>query len=99
MAQRRTTPSTMSTIILTLVFTGRRRADVFAVKAGDFSVENGRTFYAYRGKGGRTGRRELPAPAAEAIKVWLEAAGRDLLTMRPEDSLWPNLRISELDPR
>jgi integrase len=82
-------------IILTLVFTGRRRAEVFALKAGDLSVENGRTFYAYRGKGGKRGRRELPSPAAEAIKAWLEAAGWNLLTMRPEGSLWPNPRTGK----
>jgi integrase/recombinase XerC len=82
-------------IILTLVFTGRRRAEVFGLKAGDLSAENGRTFYAYRGKGGKTGRRELPAPAVEAINAWLGATGRVLLTMRPEDSLWPNPRTGK----
>jgi site-specific recombinase XerD len=82
-------------IILTLVFTGRRRAEVFGLKAGDLSVENGRTFYAYRGKGGKTGRRELPAPAAEAIQSWLASAGRDLYTMPAENSLWPNPRTGK----
>jgi site-specific recombinase XerD len=77
-------------IILTLVFTGRRRAEVFGLKAGDLSVENGRTYYAYRGKGGKTGRRELPAPAAEAIRGWLAATGRDLRTLPAQASLWPN---------
>ena len=82
-------------IILTLVFTGRRRAEVFGLKAGDLSLDNGRTFYTYRGKGGKAGRRELPAPAAEAIVAWLGATGRELGTMSTSESLWPNLRTGE----
>jgi site-specific recombinase XerD len=82
-------------ITLTLVFTGRRRAEVFGLKASNLTTENGRTFYAYRGKGGKTGRRELPAPAAEAIRAWLAAAGRDLLTMKSDASLWPNRRTGK----
>jgi site-specific recombinase XerD len=77
-------------IILTLVFTGRRRAEVFGLKAGDLTTENGRTYYSYRGKGGKAGRRELPGPAVEAIRIWLDAAGRNLETMKADNSLWPN---------
>ena len=55
-------------IILTLVLTGRRRAEVLNMKAGDLSIEGDRTYYTYRGKGGKQGRRELPQPALEAIK-------------------------------
>ena len=79
-------------IILTLVFTGRRRAEVFGLRAGDLSFENGRTFYSYRGKGGKAGRRELPAPATEAILAWLGTTGRELVNMQASESLWPNLR-------
>jgi len=79
-------------IILSLVFTGRRRAEVFGLKAGDLTDDGGRTYYVYRGKGGKTGRRELPTPAVEAIRVWLAAAGRDVAAMKPDDSIWPNLR-------
>ncbi len=82
-------------IILTLVFTGRRRAEVFGLKAGDLTDDGGRTYYVYRGKGGKTGRRELPTPATEAIRVWLAASGRDLATMKAEDSIWPNLRTGK----
>jgi integrase len=63
---------------------------VFGLKAGDLTTENGRTYYSYRGKSGKAGRRELPGPAVEAIRVWLDAAGRDLTTMKAGDSLWPN---------
>ncbi len=78
-------------IILTLVLTGRRRAEVLGMKAGSISFEGG-VFYTYRGKGGKTGKRELPRPALEAIETWLASQGKDLTTMRPEDSLWPDKR-------
>jgi site-specific recombinase XerD len=77
-------------IILTLVLTGRRRAEVINMKAGNLSIDGDRTYYTYRGKGGKTGRRELPKPAADAIKVSLAAFGKSLVTMKPEESLWPS---------
>lgn len=77
-------------IILTLVLTGRRRAEVLAMKAGDISGESGRVFYSYRGKGGKTGRRELPLPAFEAINVWLASLGLTLNSMATDASLWPS---------
>jgi site-specific recombinase XerD len=80
-------------IILTLVLTGRRRAEVLGLKAGDLSDE-GSAFYSYRGKGGKTGKRELPRPALEAIEAWLTSIGRSLATMAAEDSLWPDTRNS-----
>jgi site-specific recombinase XerD len=76
-------------IILTLVLTGRRRAEVLGMKAGDISEEAGRILYAYRGKGGKTGRRELPPPAYDAIRIWLASTGRSLAAMAPDESLWP----------
>jgi integrase/recombinase XerC len=56
-------------IILTLVLTGRRRAEVMGLKVGDISDE-GSAFYTYKGKGGKTGKRELPRPALDAIEAW-----------------------------
>ncbi len=53
-------------LLLTFVLTGRRRAEVIGLTAGDISVEDERAFYSYRGKGGKRGRRELPRPAYEA---------------------------------
>jgi len=50
-------------IILTLTFTGRRRAEVLGMTAGSLSIEGGTVYYTYRGKGGKTGKRELPRPA------------------------------------
>ena len=76
-------------IILTLVLTGRRRAEVLAMKAGDISQVAGRVFYAYRGKGGKAGRRELPLPAYEAINAWLAGKGHALTSMASDVSIWP----------
>jgi integrase/recombinase XerD len=75
-------------IILTLVLTGRRRAEVIGLKAGHLTIEGGTWVYAYRGKGGKTGRRELPLPAYEAICVTLADAGKTLSSMAPDESLW-----------
>ncbi len=75
-------------IILTLVLTGRRRAEVIGLRAGDISIEDRTPFYTYRGKGGKQGRRELPRPACEAICRSLTDAGADLATMDPGASLW-----------
>jgi site-specific recombinase XerC len=79
-------------IILTLVMTGRRRAEVLGMTAGSISVED-RVFYTYRGKGGKTVKRELPQPAYDAITGWLAALGRSLEAIAPDDdSLWPDIR-------
>src|SRR5664280_1430327 len=75
-------------ILLTLVLTGRRRAEVIGLRAGDLSVEGETCFYAYRGKGGKRGRRELPHPALKAIRATLADVGKDLPTMAPDESLW-----------
>ena len=76
--------------ILTLVLTGRRRAEVINMKASNLSVDGDRTYYTYRGKGGKQGRRELPQPAVEAIRAELSAFSKNLATMKPEESLWPS---------
>src|SRR2546428_10155736 len=76
-------------ILLTLLLTGRRRAEVMGLRAGDLSVEGETVFYGYRGKGGRTGRRELPRPAFEAIVRTLADWGKELTAMAPAGSVWP----------
>jgi site-specific recombinase XerD len=75
-------------ILLLLVLTGRRRSEAIGLKAGDIESEGGKVFYRYRGKGGKTGRRELPRPAFEAIELTLADAGRGLASMAPSESLW-----------
>ncbi len=77
-------------IILTLVLTGRRRAEVLGMKVGDITLDGNQTYYIYRGKGGKRGRRELPQPALDAIRVGLVAFGKDMATMAPEEPLWPS---------
>ncbi len=53
-------------IILWMLLTGRRRAEVLRLTAED--VEPGApAFYTYRAKGGKRGRRELPAPVYAAL--------------------------------
>ena len=77
-------------IILTLTFTGRRRAEVMNLTAGSIVNEGSTIFYEYRGKGGKTGKRELPRPAYEAIVTALAAWRKDLATMSHDESLWPS---------
>ena len=79
-------------IILTLVFTGRRRAEVLGMTAGSLAEGGGAIYYTYRGKGGKAGKRELPRPAFEAIQTWLASQAKNLTTMRPDESLWPDTR-------
>jgi site-specific recombinase XerD len=75
-------------ILLTLVLTGRRRTEVISLKAGDLSLEGDAPMYRYVGKGHKTGRRELPRPAFEAIVATLADAGKELASMAPDESLW-----------
>lgn len=75
-------------ILLVLVLTGRRRAEVLGLKASDLSLEGDTAFYSYCGKGGKRGRRELPRPASEAILATLADVGKDLATMARSESLW-----------
>jgi integrase/recombinase XerC len=77
-------------IILTLVLTGRRRAEVIGMKAGNLILDGDRAYYTYRGKGGKQGHRELPKPALNAIRAELGAYGKELATMPPDESLWPS---------
>ena len=75
-------------ILLVFILTGRRRTEVLGLTAGDLTVEDGTCLYSYRGKGGKTGRRELPRPAYEAIVRTLADAGKELASMAPDESLW-----------
>ena len=77
-------------IILTLTLTGRRRAEVLNLKARDLTQEGDAVLYSYRGKGGKYGKRELPEPAFRAVQQALEAFGKDLATLKPNESLWPS---------
>ncbi len=75
-------------ILLVLILTGRRRAEVIGLSAGDLSLNDGVPFYSYRGKGGKRGRRELPQPAFEALCATVGDTGLELGSMEPSASLW-----------
>ena len=78
-------------IILTLILTGRRRAEVLNLKVSDLIQDGEAVYYSYRGKGGKHGKRELPQPAFRAIQQALAAFGKDFShAMKPEESLWPS---------
>ena len=76
-------------IVLTLLLTGRRRAEVINLKVRDLTIEGETAYYTYRGKGGKRGRRELPRPAYDAIVRALDGFGLNVSTMDPDASLWP----------
>jgi len=75
--------------MLTYLLTGRRRAEIMGLRAGDLS-RNKAIYYSYRGKGGRVElrRRELPEPCFLAILEALRARGKDLPAMEPEERLF-----------
>src|SRR5450759_4801054 len=72
-------------LLLTFILTGRRRAEVIGLPAGDISLEGETAFYRYRGKGGKRGRRELPRPAYDVLRTTL---GYPLAHTDPGASLW-----------
>jgi integrase len=75
-------------LVLMFVLTGRRRAEIIGLTAGDITVESDVAYYTYRGKGGKRGRRELPRPAYGALLVTLADASLSLASMEPGASLW-----------
>lgn len=75
-------------LLLTFILTGRRRSEVIGLTAGDISLEGETVFYAYKGKGGKRGRRELPRPAYAALCATLSDLGLEFASMEPAASLW-----------
>src|SRR5450756_2975968 len=82
-------------LLLTFILTGRRRAEVIGLTAGDISLEGETAYYSYRAKGGKRGRRELPRPAYEALCATLGDAGLSLATMDPGAVSYTHLRAHE----
>lgn len=74
-------------IILTFLYTGRRRSEILGLRRGDLS-RNANVYYSYKCKGGVTKSRELPAPAFLAIVAGLRANGRELAEMADEEKLF-----------
>jgi integrase/recombinase XerC len=75
-------------IILTMTLTGRRRSEVMGMRVGDLT-RNGRVYYNVRVKGGEYVKKELPAPAFQAICDHLKDTGRAIDTLTAEDKLFP----------
>ena len=75
-------------IVLTLVLTGRRRSEVMRLTAGNIEISDDATYYTYRGKGGKRGRRELPRPAFDSITSMLADRGTTLADMPGDENLW-----------
>ncbi len=70
------------------LYTGRRREEIIALRWRDIERgDDGRTFFRYRGKGNKMGFRELPRPAADALRTYIGATGRTQ-TIKPDDPLW-----------
>ncbi len=74
-------------IVLFCLYTGRRRSEVLGLRAGDLS-RNGCVFYSYKRKGGEVRTRQLPDPVFAAVLEGLEACGRSLEHMAPEEPLF-----------
>lgn len=74
-------------LLLTYVYTGRRRTELARMRWGDIELVDGTPYYTYRGKGGKVVTRELPQPAYDAIMVYLEGSGR-LERMDKQSPLW-----------
>ena len=74
-------------IILTAVLAGLRRREILSLRAEDLT-RNGAVYYTVRVKGGQERRRELPAPAFNAIVDALEAQGRPLEGLDPQDRIF-----------
>jgi integrase/recombinase XerC len=70
-----TTPSGLRdwALVLAFVFTARRRAEIIGLTVGNLIREGDAVHYEYRGKGGKTGKRELPHPVYQAIVAQLAA--------------------------
>jgi site-specific recombinase XerD len=86
-----TTPTGARTVavIFLLVLTGRRRSEILNLTAGDVTFDGEVSYYTFRGKGGKTGRRELPAPALAAIETMLATEGRGRLAgLPPEEHIF-----------
>lgn len=75
--------------MLTFVLTGIRRSELLGLTAADLETEDGTPAYRVRAKGGKIRRRELPMPAYQAIRRYLEADGRPLETLPDDARIFP----------
>lgn len=80
-------------IIVLMLLTGLRRAEVFSLRAGDIDEQ---MRFTVRVKGGHTRRRELPAAAAAAIAA---AHGKSLKDFQDLTMLRPETRLFACTPQ
>jgi integrase/recombinase XerD len=73
---------------MTAVLTGRRRAEVLGLRAGDIEHRGTVAYYRARTKGGSQRFREFPAPALNAITRALSARGERLEDMAEDAPLF-----------
>ena len=64
-------------LLLFYVMCARRRAEVVGLRAHDLRIDAGKVTYRARLKGGARKWKELPPPVWEAIRQYLDLAGRD----------------------
>ena len=81
-------------VVITMLLTGMRRAEVFSLRAGALSGSGDQLIYTVRVKGGRTRRRELPAAVATAI-----AAANDWKDLPALAELEPERRLFACTPQ
>jgi integrase/recombinase XerC len=75
-------------LLLFYFLTGLRRSEVIGLRGKDLETEGGTLIIKYRRKGGKFTAREVSDPAAyEALKDYLEAAGR-MNVIESERPLW-----------
>jgi integrase len=65
-------------LFLAYLILGRRNSEIRLLRWGDLETTDGRTWYRWSGKGHEAMRTELPSICLEAIRGYLEAAGRSL---------------------
>jgi integrase/recombinase XerD len=70
-------------LFLFYVLCGRRRSEVVNLRGGDLRLDGQKVVYRVRLKGGRVKWKELPPPVWEAIRHYLDLAGRTLVRDAP----------------
>lgn len=70
-------------LFLFYVLCGRRRSEVVNLRGGDLRLDGQKVLYRVRLKGGRVKWKELPPPVWDAIRRYLDLAGRKLTDNAP----------------
>jgi integrase len=89
-------------LLLGYILTGRRNSEWRTLRWGDLRARGTTIYYTWQGKHTAQARHELPPPVWDALRDYLQAAGR-LDRMRPGDYLFTPLtdnaaRLPNIDP-